>query len=41
MRALVSGLLFGLLRVLLKRKYPGTVFDRSEEVEFIRLNLSS
>ena len=38
--ALMAGLGFGFLRVLLKQRYPGRFFDRSEETEIIRLNIS-
>ncbi len=37
--ALLSGVAFGGLRVLLKRLYPNRVFDRPQDVEFIQLNL--
>ncbi len=37
--ALVAGLAFGGLRVLLARLFPGRIFDRPEEAEIIRLNL--
>jgi hypothetical protein len=36
----VSGLAFGGLRVLIKRRYPDRFFDRPEDVEFISLHLS-
>ena len=38
--ALIAGLGFGFLRVLLKQRYPGRFLDRSEETEIIRLNIS-
>ncbi len=38
--ALIAGLGFGFLRVLLKQRYPGRFFDRLEETEIIRLNIS-
>lgn len=39
--ALVAGLLFGAIRVLVKRRYPNQrVFDRPEESEVIRLNIN-
>jgi hypothetical protein len=34
-----AGLLFGLIRVLLKRFYPNRFFDRPEVMDIIRLNL--
>jgi len=37
--ALVLGVMFGGVRVILKRLFPGRVFDRPEDVEIIRLNL--
>jgi len=37
--ALVIGVFFGGIRVLLRRIYPGRVFDRPEDVEIIRLHL--
>lgn len=37
--ALVAGIAFGGLRILLKRLYPDRVFDRSEDVDIIELNL--
>lgn len=36
---LVAGLLFGLIRILIKRLFPGKVFDRPKNMEVIRLNL--
>ncbi len=38
--AIAAGLLFGLTRVLVKKWYPSQVFDRPEETEVIRLNIS-
>jgi hypothetical protein len=37
--ALVAGVAFGGLRVLIKRLFPGSVFDRPETVEVISLHL--
>jgi hypothetical protein len=37
--ALVAGVAFGGLRVLIKRVFPDSVFDRPEAVEFISLHL--
>ncbi len=37
--ALVAGVGFGGIRILLKRVFPGRVFDRPEEMEFISLHL--
>jgi len=37
--ALVAGLGFGGLRILIKRLFPGRVFDRPEDTEFISLHL--
>ncbi len=37
--ALVLGVMFGGVRVVLKRLFPDRVFDRPEDVEIIRLNL--
>ncbi len=39
--AVLSGLLFGGIRVLVQRMLPGKVFDRPESVEFIRLDLTT
>lgn len=36
---LVAGVAFGGLRVLLRKLYPGRVFDREHDVEFIQLNI--
>jgi hypothetical protein len=38
--SLVAGLAFGGLRILMKRLYPDRVFDRSQDVEIIRLHLT-
>jgi len=38
--ALVAGLAFGGLRILIKRFFPDRVFDRPDEMEFISLHLS-
>lgn len=38
--ALVAGLAFGGLRILVKRLFPDRVFDRPDEMEFISLHLS-
>jgi uncharacterized protein DUF6599 len=37
--ALVAGLAFGGLRILMKRLFPNRIFDRPEDVEFISLHL--
>jgi hypothetical protein len=37
--ALLSGVAFGAVRLLLKRLYPDKVFDRSKDIEIIQLNL--
>ncbi|MBZ5663005.1 MAG: hypothetical protein LAO30_00225 [Acidobacteriia bacterium] len=37
--ALVAGIAFGGLRILIKRLFPDSVFDRSEAMEFISLHL--
>jgi len=37
--AIVAGIAFGGVRVLMKRLYPDRVFDRPEQVEFISLHL--
>jgi hypothetical protein len=34
-----AGLLLGVLRIVLRRRYPGRFFDRPEAMEIIRLNL--
>jgi len=38
--ALIAGLAFGGLRILIKRFFPDRVFDRPDEMEFISLHLS-
>jgi multisubunit Na+/H+ antiporter MnhC subunit len=37
--ALVAGVAFGGLRILIRRLFPHSVFDRSEAVDFISLHL--
>jgi hypothetical protein len=37
--AIVVGVGFGGVRILAKRFFPGRVFDRPEEMEFISLHL--
>jgi len=37
--AVIAGIAFGGVRVILKRLFPDRVFDRSEDVEIIRLNI--
>ena len=37
--ALVAGIAFGGLRLLIKRLFPDSVFDRRETMEFISLHL--
>ncbi|HUN87189.1 MAG TPA: DUF6599 family protein [Terriglobales bacterium] len=37
--AIVAGFAFGGVRIVLKRLFPDRVFDRSEDVEIIRLNI--
>ena len=37
--ALVAGIAFGGLRVVVKRFFPGSVFDRQEAMEIISLHL--
>lgn len=39
--ALASGILFGLVRLVIKRLLPGRVFDRPEDSEIIHLDLRS
>lgn len=39
--ALVAGVAFGGLRILVKRLFPDRVFDRREDMEFISLHLSA
>jgi hypothetical protein len=36
---LIAGLLFGIVRIVIKRFFPGKVFDRPETMEVIRLHL--
>lgn len=38
--SIVAGIAFGGLRVVTKRLFPGKVFDRAEQMEFISLHLS-
>lgn len=38
--AIVAGIAFGGVRILVKRLYPDKVFDRPEQMEFISLHLS-
>jgi len=38
--SLVAGVAFGGIRILMKRLYPDKVFDRSQDVEIIRLHLT-
>jgi len=38
--SIVAGIAFGGLRVVMKRLFPGRVFDRPEQMEFISLHLS-
>jgi hypothetical protein len=37
--AVVAGFAFGGMRIIMKRLFPNRVFDRSQEVEIIRLNI--
>ncbi|HWZ96409.1 MAG TPA: DUF6599 family protein [Candidatus Dormibacteraeota bacterium] len=39
--AAIAGVLFGVFRLLMKRLFPGKVFDRSESVELLQLGLNS
>jgi len=39
--AAVAGVLFGIFRLLVKRLFPGKVFDRSNSVELLQLGLNS
>jgi hypothetical protein len=39
--AAVVGVLFGIFRLLMKRLFPGKVFDRSNSVELLQLGLNS
>lgn len=38
--AIIAGIAFGGLRILMKRLYPDRVFDRPEQMEFISLHLT-
>jgi len=38
--AIIAGIAFGGLRILMKRVYPDKVFDRPEQMEFISLHLT-
>jgi hypothetical protein len=38
--AIIAGVAFGGVRILMKRLYPDKVFDRSEQMEFISLHLT-
>jgi len=38
--AVVAGVAFGGIRILMKRCYPDKVFDRPEQMEFISLRLT-
>lgn len=38
--AIIAGVAFGGIRILMKRLYPNKVFDRPEEMEFISLHLT-
>src|SRR5260370_2936940 len=38
--AVVAGVAFGGIRILMKRWYPDKVFDRPEQMEFISLRLT-
>lgn len=38
--AIIAGIAFGGIRILMKRLYPDKVFDRPEEMEFISLHLT-
>jgi uncharacterized protein DUF6599 len=38
--AIIAGVAFGGLRILMKRLYPNKVFDRPEQMEFISLHLT-
>ena len=37
--AIVAGFAFGGVRIVLKRMFPDRIFDRSEDIEIIRLNI--
>ena len=36
-----AGFVFGIVRICVKRLFPGKVFDRPENMEVIRLNLNA
>ena len=38
--AIIAGIAFGGIRILMKRFYPDKVFDRPEHMEFISLHLT-
>ncbi len=38
--AIIAGVAFGGLRIMMKRLYPDKVFDRPEQMEFISLHLT-
>jgi len=38
--AIIAGVAFGGIRILMKRLYPNRVFDRPEQMEFISLHLA-
>jgi ABC-type antimicrobial peptide transport system permease subunit len=38
--ALIAGVAFGGVRILIKRIFPDRIFDRPEDMEFISLHLS-
>ena len=38
--AIVAGVAFGGIRILMKRLYPDKIFDRPEQMEFISLHLT-
>ena len=38
--AIIAGVAFGGIRILMKRLYPDKVFDRPEQMEFISLHLT-
>lgn len=37
--AFLSGVVFGIVRLIVKRLFPGAIFDRPEDIEIIRLDL--
>jgi predicted small integral membrane protein len=41
MFALISGLAFGGVRIVVKRMLPDKVFDRSDQMQILQLGLSS